>query len=770
MKRSKWSVDDSKRASSRATRVPTRVSRASRIILAVWAAANVAAAIPKAELNPAWPSDAASDVESDAELGPAPIGEPGWEASYRWEKDRDPLDSVVREFTLAWGPIQLWHQRPHQWIRLQAVKANGDPYRFWLLSAGYPAPELRDAQASIARYILQEGASPPREYRHRFSGVAVLPSLGGWVHLLPRAAELGKLDPATNRFPQTVSYLGHRYGFKSQKKSDPFDPPPAVQVIRLTPDALIGVPHNTRQKDGTRRYDDSDYELVRLTLDDYREMVEAGLNCLRVDAEQALWIRDLDVFYWGDGTAEMPYPECLYRSQYLGPTLFLDEPAVCTRDYVIRPRLREDAAYRRNLTPQIAFEAFTQYFREKSLTEAPWALSRGLTARSDVDLGDMELAQENLFSWETMVSSAAYQLSQDPRIPAAMVFEPPGRVGTLRTLPELNMTYGCQIPVDDPKNLTAIITGFLRGAARLTNKTWGMSIYGSVDRADAFWFLTHAYDLGATRFFFWDSHRLACVPYDECLALARALKAHAENRPHRDLERLTRSAEVAILLPPGYNLGHVQLGKGSLWGVGELNLERVNQSGVQYRTVMGHFFTEIEHCIRLGVAFDLLWDLPKLSVSGYREVVRIREDGKVGIQTEAGERLLAGPRTPVRPSGAAPDLDVQLSADAGPAPLKLNARATVTERSAPVYYTPGTDRHGVYHNAVVAWELFGPAEEDHRFLLPADLSPDVVRTERGFAVKIEFTLTRPGHYRLRAATVDMAGRTTCAWIPITVTP
>ncbi|MDA1272465.1 MAG: hypothetical protein O2960_00225 [Verrucomicrobia bacterium] len=158
-----------------------------------------------------------------------------------------------------------------------------------------------------------------------------------------------------------------------------------------------------------------------------------------------------------------------------------------------------------------------------------------------------------------------------------------------------------------------------------------MSIYGPVDRTDAFWFLTHAYDLGARHFFFWDTYRLASVPFDECLALSKNLRRHVENFPDRNLEKLKKAAEVVILLPPGYNLGHVQLGKGSLWGVGELNLERVNRKGVTYRVVMNQFFTEIERCIRLGVAFDLLWDLSEKPPAGYREVVRIREDAKVEI-------------------------------------------------------------------------------------------------------------------------------------------
>src|SRR5207249_11294022 len=170
-------------------------------------------------------------------------------------------------------------------------------------------------------------------------------------------------------------------------------------------------------------------------------------------------------------------------------------------------------------------------------------------------------------------------------------------------------------------SLAGIIYGFLQGAARQTDTAWGMRIYGSVDRTDAFWLLTHSYDLGANRFYFWDNGKQACVPYHECLALARNLAAHEANYPRRDLHRLKHAAEAVILLPTGYNLGHVQLGKGSLWGLGELNLERVNSKGVKYRVVMSNFFTEIERCLRLGVAFDLLWDLPALQPSGYREQI-----------------------------------------------------------------------------------------------------------------------------------------------------
>jgi hypothetical protein len=453
----------------------------------------------------------------------------------------------------------------------------------------------------------------------------------------------------------------------------------------------------------------------------------------------------------------------LFRSTYLGPGLFLDEPAVGTRDYVIRPRLAKDPGFRRSLAPPVMLEAFKKHFHEAVCDGAPTALLKGLRARADVDPGTMQFRQRNLYSWETMIASAAWQLTAElDGGPCAIVFEPPGRLGTRRTLPEMNMAYGCQLPADEPANLAGVIVGFLRGAARAADKDWGVSIYGAVDRADAPWLLTHAYDLGAKYFFFWDNYQLACVPFGECLALARHLQAHVQNHPARDHARLKRAAAAAILLPPGYDLGHTFMGRGNLWGLGELNLERTNRHGIRYREVMGNFFTELERCRRLGVAFDLLWDLDGLKLDGYREVVRVREDGRVEISAEGRRSLRKGPRLPERPVGTPPQLAVELTGASGELPGTVTARARITEGSSPVYYTTGADRRGVYHNAMVLWELYGPGEEDYR-TLTGRVAPPEPRNSAAAVVEARFTVERAGRYRLRAATTDLAGRSTVVW-------
>ena len=696
-----------------------------------------------------------------------PLGEPGQMATYQHESEGSLPNTVVKTLTVAIGSVEEKAGVPYQWICLRATKISGEKFAVWLLSESVPSADLKVSRATTYRYILQIGDDTPLEFRDRFTGEPVLPGLGAWQYLFPKPA-----DKTTQNtlFPQTIKYLGHTYRLARISDSTESDAPPGTELLSLRPDALIGPPSNTRQVDETRRYDMSDYEIKPLTEADYDEMIAAGINCVRVDEEQVEWVKNRNVFYWGIDAATLGYPECLYRSNYLGPALFMDEPAVCTRDHVLRPKLEEDSAFRKAVTPQLAFEAFQDYFHTAKYDGAPTRLCKGLEAHPDVDLGDMQFLQENLYTWETIISSAVYQLSEgNTESPAAIVFEPPGRVGTMRTLPEMNMTYGCQIPIDNPKNLASILYGFLRGAARQTDKNWGMSIYGQVHRADAFWLQTHAYDLGARHFHYWDNYQLACVPYGEVLALSRNLSAHVESHPHRKLDALRKAAEIVILLPPGYNLGHVEMGRGNLWGLGELNLERPNREGIKYRTVMHNFFTEIERAIRLGIAFDLIWDLEGFTLSDYREIVRIREDGKVEVHEGNETTLHEGARTPTRPTGTPPTLTVDVSIPQTDIPLEVRACATITKGSASVYYTRGADASGIYNNEMVLCELFGPEEEDYRFLNREHSEIRIDQTESVAEVEIRFSLKHLGNYRLRVATVDIAGRTAVEWETISIT-
>jgi hypothetical protein len=694
-----------------------------------------------------------------------PIGKPGLKLTYS-SKVHELPGSVVRKLEITVGTVEEENGVPYQWLQLTAEKENRQTFSIWILASAYPSESLEIAQENISRYFLSKRDSNPIEFRNQNSGTSVLPNTGAWKHLLPRP-EKGN-NPIEPR-EKIVKYLGHEYKLDSRNQSNIPTAPNGTVIIRLTPDLLIGVPHNTKIKDETRKWDDSDYEYIQLTKDNYSEMIEAGINCFRVDSEQAKWIETEDVYYWGIGGEDVSYPECLYRSNYIGAAIFFDEPMVGARDYVIRPKLKKDPMFRKSITPQKAFEEFKKVYHKKKYEEGPTRLLKGLAERKDVDIGDMNFLQQNMYSWETMVSSAIYQLSEGEGAPPyAMVFEPPGRFGAKRVLPELNMSFDCQIPINDPKNLTGIIYGFLRGSARVTGKEWGMSVYGQVDRSDAYWFMTHAYDQGGSLFFFWDTHRLAAVPYCEYLALTKNLRKHAKNFPKRDLEKLKYAAEVAIVLPTYYNLGHVKMGIGNISGLPELNMERKNSYGVKYREVMNNFFVEIERCIRLGVEYDLFWNLEDLKLNEYREVVNIREDGKVEVIKNDKSKLFDSARMPERPEGESPQLSVDVKSTGEKASHTFTARAKVTEGSAPVYYTQGADSTGIHNNQYVLWELYGPEEEDYTDLWSDRWEAIVSEENKSAVVEIKFNIDKPGSYRLRVSTTDVAGRSTVVWTNINI--
>lgn len=705
---------------------------------------------------------------ADSEAPTPPLAPIGKSILFRHRSPDNLRGSVVREFQVQFGRSTLLRGQSQQWVSLDLTKADGSHVRSWWLLDRWPV--LTQPSGAVGRYLLQEPAGPVVEFTDPTSGHAVLPSLIPWARLLPQARDTDSPLTGSQPPPSEVSFLGHSYQLApEQTPSHPGPVPTPDRIIRLQPNLLVGLPSNRKQKDETRRYDNSDYEYVRLTAEDYRRMVEAGFTCLRVDLDQLDAVAALDAFHWGPAPSDLPFPESLYRSTYLGPALFLDEPAVTTRDALLRPRLAKEPSFRQSITPQAALLALGQHFEHLLREGTPVSWRKSLSTRADLDPGTIDWPQSNLYTWETMVASGGYQLSRDPLVPAAIVFEPPGRIGSRRTLPEWNMAYGCQLRVDVPAHFTEVIFGLLRGAARATQKNWGTSIYGALDRADGPWFFTHAYDLGATHFFFWDNYHLACVPFGESLSLARHLRDHAAQHPDRDLDRLRRAAEIALVFPPGYNLGHVHMGRGNLWGIPELNLERTNHLGVPYRTLMGNLFLEIERCLRLGTAFDLLWDLPEIQPTGYREVVRIRPDGRVEVHSDQTHRTFATARMPDRPAGHPPQLDLTPTDSTGNPPFHLTAVAVLTETSSPVFYTTGADPNGVYHNARVGWELFGPGDADYHALIPTDHRPEIHHEGGRTRVTTRTTLDRPGTYRLRAATSDLAGRTAVRWATFTVT-
>ncbi len=76
----------------------------------------------------------------------------------------------------------------------------------------------------------------------------------------------------------------------------------------------------------------------------------------------------------------------------------------------------------------------------------------------------------------------------------------------------------------------------------------------------------------------------------------------------------------------------------------------------------------------------------------------------------------------------------------------------------------------MYRNVIAAWELYGPENEDYRFLRWESEAARIHREAGTTTVEIGFKVETPGLYRLRTATVDLAGRTAEAWKGFTVEP
>ncbi len=701
-----------------------------------------------------WPG-----VPGDFGLWAQVPGKPGDVGIYRYPSGDSVPSSLVTRLELRWGSK---HSNT-QWSRLDAYKADGRCFRIWLLTRQSPVRTAGQEVFPIKRYLFQEGSEKPVEYQNQFTGDAILPSHGFWRHQLPKA-----LDTAQSGFvfPKKVSFLGYAFDLESVGVEEPFQIPTA-KLLRLPCDLEIGAKRDRRDRGELRRFDGEPVELIRYEPTDYPERIGHGQTTFNAPADQVRFVRRESVFYCGDDPLSMRYPECLFRSNYLGPSPdFLDEPAART-SFALQVALKEGRLPASELTISRVLKRFQAEFGKAKRASRTLQLPKLLASRPDVSLGRMNGALWDAWSWETLISSGAYQLcTAGKESPAAIVYE--GRGVVNRDLPLFNSSTGAQFPTADAQAWLDVVYGMLRGAARLSGKRWGISIYGQFERAEAYRALCYGYECGASFFLFWTGAREHHVPYEEQLALSRFIREYARQRPDRNVARLRKMAEVLILFPSGYTL----LSKEPMWWLPPLHYEKKNKHGLKYREILARVAAEMERCYREGICYDLAWDLEGFlgngsnalktpDQNGYREVVRVCEDGRVIVQKDLREEVFYEPRWPRRPEGKAPGLKISLSRKEGKAPMTLVAHAEVTEHQSPVHFTPAHNEEGVWRNTKVIWKLYGPGPDDFAHL-----------SERHDAKTglLPLELDKTGVYRLRASVVDRAGRSTVQWKRIIVKP
>ena len=156
-----------------------------------------------------------------------------------------------------------------------------------------------------------------------------------------------------------------------------------TKKLILDTEVLIGTGRTFRDKEGRRlpqKPKRRDYTYVPFSFSDYKKMIEAGMNYFGLAPSSEKFLRKQPVFY-RKPVSRIDYPADLYRSNYLGPVMFIDEP-VCRM--IGDPTVNTTLWYFSDAATLIKKRARVLSLR------AQRKLQKGLRARG-ISLGDMEL-------------------------------------------------------------------------------------------------------------------------------------------------------------------------------------------------------------------------------------------------------------------------------------------------------------------------------------------------------------------------------------------
>lgn len=663
----------------------------------------------------------------------APLGAPGTVVTYTL--DADPADRpeferehklTVVEMKLSLGPTEAGDGEL-QWICLSFARLNGQAYEAWLLMEAWPEA---GREPRVARYLWREPDWPDAvDFVHEVNGTAQLPRLSLWQYGWPQAMAGGPLALLDGVFPEAVKFQGYPFRRADIATGQVVEPPRDSTVVKLNPELVIG--HMTRNTDVHGKpywaLPDGKYEYRPTSPEDHREHYDAGFSLFqatpRTDwlTRSSAWDNNL-FWYFED------WPAQLYRSNYWGRGVYVDEPAIHNRVLDERPDLAG------KLTPAEAIAPLQQHLKD--------ALGRTIGNYSQIWInkfidqqfgrGDLWLVERDYPVWEAIWTTAWYQLAVEDGV--CGIVDEDTAVGDL--VESYNRAFGTHIP-PTIENACAIRVAVLRGAARNFGKRWGVAFYSPAESRLKASSIPILYDRGASYFWVWTGWvgigDNSGLPYSYQRYYASLVKQAQAANPKRDMAALRNAAKACIVIPYGYTFAPYPL-QYLKW----LHLERETGLGATYRRVLTNAAIEVERCIRLGVDFDIAVDEPEFTAAGYDEVIRCREDGTVLVQSGGTESLLTAGREPVRPTlGPGPQIAIEVPEAVPEAPGKIALTAVATA---------GT---GEFENGKpqVSWEVYGP---DQGVVLKS-------------GEEISIALPTGGTYRVRAAVADVFGRPATAW-------
>lgn len=487
-----------------------------------------------------------------------------------------------------------------EWELRVALKAGGELV-VRVVSERVPMTTADDC-GEVVRYVYQPPGERPIEYRDEATGLAVLPMFGFRENMLPVASADA---PYVDGFAVSGRYLAQVLILDRVDRGPAVPELPDSKLLELRPDLLVGTSRSVRD-DGTPPKEGENYRYVPFVGKDYDEMIDAGINYYGVTAEQVDFVRDRAVFWRGPARFPVDY----YRSNFYGDAMYLDEPAVRLGWQGITP----ERLYHPQQVASFLTDRVTAMYADRDATRL---LVRGLKD-AHVDAGLIQPIGPVVPVWDTEYQTAFYQLAAGA----------PGIVHEGRYVEHgygwsPNQLFGRGLHVT-PEEMLLCYYAFMRGAARVFDGDWGMSIYGQSDPAMRLEAMTLAYDLGARWIWMWTSDHGHHVPYVEQLRLARELTDHADDVPRGDRIALREAARVAIVFPVGYTLSW-----GAMWGQRAFEHECVNRTGTAYREVVAAAMWEGVLCARQGVLFDFVVDHPNLRALGYERLLYVGENAGV---------------------------------------------------------------------------------------------------------------------------------------------
>ncbi|UCD50069.1 MAG: hypothetical protein JSW27_21375 [Phycisphaerales bacterium] len=534
--------------------------------------------------------------------GPA-WGQVGQRGLYAVGLPPNPHPKQVARLEIATSPCP--ESTGTRWYRLRATKINDQALTVWFCADANPFRPGPSAAMTVHRYLLQEPNQPPTEYVDQRTGKALVPVFGFVEKLLPRTDYDG--PPLFKK----GTYLGQPLSLQKTLEPQDASPPPPVRTLVLRSDLIVGTSRNFRD-DGTGRKDrKANYNFVPFTKANYEEMIAAGINYFTDKGEQVDWICHRPVFYDGY-TEEVAFPEELYRPNFLGWRMFIDEPACRLAGKHPPGASLLDAV--QMIHGHIQEKLNPTYYHDQIV-------------QNGIDLGTLTLTEPVLPIWETYIETSYYQLEANPYgivQECRWRIDPNADSEQILMLQRLNEAFGVDVEIT-PENLFLWSYSQMRGPARVFGSKWGMSIYGQAEPYLRLPSMKLAYDLGAEFIWFWTSDHDHHVPYTEQLRLARAITAYAQTRAPRDLAKLRRAAKTAIVIPYGYSLPTCwQL---FTWGTHIYPLDRKNEHGLTYKEVLAPAVREIARCLNEGIAYDVLPAGKGFDPHGYERIFSVAEDG-----------------------------------------------------------------------------------------------------------------------------------------------